>query len=347
MATSKQQLGQFMTTNYEYILKNMSIPSEVDTIIEPFCGKGDLLKFIDQERNITLECYDIEPQIDLAIQRDTLIDPPSYDGKFVLTNPPYLARNKAANKRPFDRYNTNDLYKCFIRSIILDNPVGGIIIIPLNFLSSIRKGDIDLRKKFLEVFHINQMNIFEEQVFDDTTYTICAIQFSIRTDTLNINVDIYPSQTHIEISLTSDNHYMIGGHIYNLQASDTYTITRLTRVNQSQPHTNILVKCIDDNLSNQIKLSIVDIEKIYIDRTTNLSARTYATLVVEPPISEEKQNLLVERFNKFLSDERKKYNSLFLCNYRESKDIARKRISFGLVYSICEYLLDQIDRDLQ
>jgi hypothetical protein len=31
---------------------------------------------------------------------------------------------------------------------------------------------------------------------------------------------------------------------------------------------------------------------------------------------------------------------LFLTNYRESKDIARKRISFDLVYLIVGYLLE-------
>ena len=57
-------------------------------------------------------------------------------------------------------------------------------------------------------------------------------------------------------------------------------------------------------------------------------------------IDENKQIELVEKFNKFLDERRKKYNSLFLTNYRESKDIARKRISFDLVYLIVGYLLE-------
>ena len=347
MSSSKQQLGQFMTTRFDYILQNMTIPEGIDTIIEPFCGKGDLLNFVDVERNLTIECYDIEPQTDTATQRDTLLDPPSYADKFVLTNPPYLARNKANNKGVFDRYKQNDLFKCFIMSMILDNPLGGIMIIPLNFLSSIRKSDIDLRKRFLQVFDMTQINIFEERVFDDTSYTICAIQFTLRNDTPNIKIDIYPSNAHVETTLTENNNYMIGGHMYNLPQSDVYTVSRLTRANQDQTHTNILVKCIDDNHLNQIGLSIVEVDKVYVDDTPNLSARTYATLIVDPPLSQERQTILADRFNKYLSKERKKYNSLFLTNYRESKDMARKRISFGLVYSICEHLLDQMDRDLQ
>ena len=174
MTSSKQQLGQFMTTNYLYILKNMTIPEDTTIIVEPFCGNGDLLKFVDNDE-IILECYDIEPQNETTIQRDSLIDPPSYEGKFVLTNPPYLARNKAQNKRPFDMYSMNDLFKCFIASMLNNNPDGGIMIIPLNFLCSIRKGDIELRRRFLGIFSIVHINIFEERVFEDKRYRKAVI----------------------------------------------------------------------------------------------------------------------------------------------------------------------------
>jgi hypothetical protein len=293
--------------------------------------------------NISLECYDIDSKLENITHRDTLLNPPSYEGNFVLTNPPYLARNKAIDKTLFNLYNTNDLYKCFILSIIEDNPDGGIIIIPLNFLSSIRKSDIELRMKFLNKFDIIQINIFEEQVFTDTTYSICSIQFEIKNITKLIKIDIYPKKLYIETELNKENNYMLGGDIYNLLPSKKYSITRLTKLNKDNIHSNILAKCIDDNYKNQIKLSIVDIDSIYIDETEKLSSRTYATLIITPPISNEKQELLVYEFNKFLNNRRKKYNSLFLSNYRESKDIARKRISFGLTYLICNYLLDQID----
>ena len=189
----KQQLGQFMTTNFNYILQNMKIPDNIEVIIEPFCGNGDLLNFIDINKYI-IECYDIEPKKDFIIQQNTMKNPPNYNGKFLLTNPPYLARNKCNQKELFDKYDVNDLYKCHIKEIIINNPNGGILIIPLNFWSSIRKNDIELRKDFLEKFNIIQLNIFEEQVFNDTTYTICSFQFELRknTDLNEINITIYP-----------------------------------------------------------------------------------------------------------------------------------------------------------
>lgn len=46
MKSSKTKLGEFYTTNYEYILTNMRIPDDVIDIIKHFCGYGDLLKFL-------------------------------------------------------------------------------------------------------------------------------------------------------------------------------------------------------------------------------------------------------------------------------------------------------------
>ena len=160
-------LCQFYTTNYEIILKNMSIPTNIKIIIEPFAGKCDLLKFIDYylkpsvKNKYQLELYDIEPKDKRIIKRDTLINPPNYDFKFVLTNPPYLARNKNKNKKIYDLYNSDDLYKCFIINLIESNCLGGIIIIPVNFLCSYRKKDIMLRKNFIEKYNLILINIFE------------------------------------------------------------------------------------------------------------------------------------------------------------------------------------------
>jgi hypothetical protein len=111
----------------------------------------------------------------------------------------------------------------------------------------------------------------------------------------------------------------------------------------NKPCTNIVAKCIDDNINNQIRLSFVKDSDIYIDITPSQTSRTYATLIIEPQINSEKQKQLVEKFNRYLQNYRNKYNSLFLTNYRESKDIARKRISFDLVYSITSYILENFD----
>ncbi len=350
MDDKKKKLGQFYTTNYDYILKNFTIPNYVKTIIEPFAGNCDLLNFIKNKKLYSIELYDIDPKTNNTIKQDTLLNPPSYENKFLLTNPPYLARNKSNNKDIFDKYNQNDLYKCVLKELCTNKALGGIIIIPLNFWSSIRLNDINLRKDFLKVYDIICVNIFEEQVFTDTSYTVCAFQFELKNNNNNnnnnsnsFNIHIYPSERIINVDLNDANNYIIGGEIYNLKNNNNYKITRCTNANKDKLNTNILAKCIDDNSKSKINLSFVDKKDLYIDSTPNQTARTYASLIIEPSIDIDKQKLLINKFNNYLELNRNKYNSLFLTNYRESKDIARKRISFDLIYNICYMILDQID----
>ena len=339
----QSKLGQFFTTRYEHILQNMNIPTNDQIIIEPFAGECDLMNFLKNKSLYTIEYYDIDPKFDFIIKQDTLKNPPIYKNKYIITNPPYLARNKNKEKSIYDQYNLNDLYKCFIKTIILDPCNGGIIVIPVNFLCSIRKNDILLRKQFLQLYTINHINIFEEQVFEDTAYSVCSLQFELKTNTLlnqNINCSIYPSGNNIQFILNEKNNYTIGGEIYKLNIISDNKISRATKLTEdSSCITNIVLKAIDDNSNNKIQLKIVEDESKYIDNTDNLSCRTYASLVIKPMLSLEKQTELVANFNSKLDEYRLKYNSLFLTNYRESSDIARKRISFDCAFKLCSHLL--------
>jgi hypothetical protein len=341
---SKGELGQFYTTQYEYILSNMTIPEEVNTIIEPFVGNGDLLKFLKNREKYTIEMYDIDPKVPntashAVVQRDTLRNPPEYGGKFVLTNPPYLARNKSKNKELYDMYDCNDLYKCFLSNLISNVCLGGIIIVPLNFISSIRKSDVELRRQFLQTYSILTINIFEEQVFDDTSYAVCSFHFMQRAHEGElIETYIYPSAKKMAIELNAENNYTIGGEIYCLPYDETIHVCRATRETKGTP-TNILLKCIDDSMTSQLGFKLVADKDIFIDKTPNLSARSYASLVINQPLTLFEQEALVKKMNEYICAQREKYNSLFLTNYRENNTIARKRISFDLGFKICNYML--------
>lgn len=396
MFSKKKTLGQFYTTNYNYIFQNFAIPKDTTNIIEPFAGKGDLLKFISNYDDFTIECYDIDPKEESSFenkekikieQRDTFKNPPVYNQKFIMTNPPFLALNKTFDKDIFQKYKKDDLYKCFIEQIIRDPCDGGIIILPLNFWCSIRKHDILLRKQFLQLYKIDQLNIFEEKVFQDTKYTICSFLFTSykkiikhtysqpnnnkkSKETKNneenkhenqikssypIHITIYPKKIELSCDLEQKNNYMVGGEIYQLPQDKTLHIDRLTHQNLNEDHefhTQILLKCIDDNDHNKIdlkyislpidqqKYNCVDYTK-YIDHTPNLTNRSYAIIVIDKILSHDKQKKLVSSFNQFLNEQREKYHSLFLTNYRETTDIARKRISFTLAFQIINYLLSK------
>ena len=356
----KKTLGQFYTTNYEYILKNMKIPKNVKTILEPFCGNCDLLKFIENIELYDIELYDIDPCKKVVennshkinynvIKRDTLKNPVCYNDKFVLTNPPYLARNKNSDKSLYDKYKCNDLYKCFILNLIkCDRCLGGIIIIPLNFISSIRKSDIKLRTNFLEIYDIQIINIFEERVFNDTNYSVCCISFTNKYDNHNLqrnikktNIHIYPKNNLLQFTFSSENNYTIGGELYNIPQNKKYTVKRATKNTTCKDGfiTNILLKCIDDNINNKLGFYIVEDKNRYIDKTEKLSARSYATLVVNNKFTLEQQTYLVQKSNNYINTNREKYNSLFIPNYRESNSIARKRISFDFAFKIFNYII--------
>lgn len=150
------------------------IENLIDTIpkdqyyIEPFYGKGALSKYFNFS-----EYYDIDFPTNNIHYRDTLLNPPNYKNKWVVTNPPYLAKNKAKDKKYFQNNKYNDLYKIAIDTIM--NCEGGILIIPLNFFTDERSYDI--RNKFLSKFHIKLMNIFTGDMFEKTTYNVCSFFF--------------------------------------------------------------------------------------------------------------------------------------------------------------------------
>jgi len=301
-------------------------------IIKTLCQVYLILK-----NKFIIQKYDIEPTSPDIKKQDTILNPPNYKNSWVITNPPYLSRNKNANKSYYDKYNTNDLYKCFLKELLTNKAQGGILIIPLNFFCSIRKNDIELRSDFLNIYNITHLNIFEHQVFNDTSYTVCSFGFKLSENNNLCHLlkcDIYSQQdtySSFIFKLNADNNYTFGGEIYNLQQSK-FKISRLFDI--ADKTTNILLKCIDDK--ELINLKYVVDSKLFIDTSVNKSARSYATLDINPPLTSEIQMKLVDDFNTFLSEYRNKYNSLFMSNYRENN---RKRISFDLVYKIVSHLL--------
>lgn len=81
---------QHYTTNYERILTGLSdyLDLSVSQLIEPFVGNGDLLAVAPDSQ---WEKYDLEGKVE-CIKQDTLLSPPDYTNKTVITNPPFLAK---------------------------------------------------------------------------------------------------------------------------------------------------------------------------------------------------------------------------------------------------------------
>lgn len=332
MTQSKAKLGQFYTTNCDYILQDLSIPKGA-SIIEPFAGQGDLIRWCGQD----VEAYDIEPKIQ-AVCQNTLLEPPDYEGKFVLTNPPYLASNKTKDQTIHKKWKQSDLYKCFIKSFIDGGASGGIIIVPLNFFSD---RDTSLREEFFTKYHIIKINIFEEAVFDDTDYTVCSIQFDRGPQSGPFPATIYPSKTTISINLDNTTGWRIAGHLFENVKSD-YKIGRFIEELSYTPRrknarivTGLKLRAIDGGgVDNRIKL-LANQEPF----CGKISDRTNATITTNIEIKNEQE--IADEFNDTIERLRTKYHSLFLTNYRtSSKHYARKRISYTLAFNMITKILE-------
>lgn len=325
----KKELGQFYTKKAEYITKNLlSIYPYECSICDPFCGQGDLLSlFRETNGNKKLFGYDVQLENDKKFFRfyrnNSLRNPPNYEKIWIITNPPYLAKNKAKEKKIFQDFQLDDLYKISLKTLI--GCEGGVIILPVNFFSSLSN---DIRKEFLSLYEVQRVNIFEEQVFDDTTYNICAFSFlKKQNEEQDIKFVFFPSQEEKTLTLKKKEDYTFAAEVYKLPVSEI-KIGRL--LNGQKPSTDLFLNAIDTT-DEKINLSIN--ENHYYGKNTD---RVFATITSSKKFSLKQQKEIAKLFNEILNFYREKYRSLFLSNYRDRN---RKRISFSLAYHLIKHCI--------
>ncbi len=347
-STHKKNRGQFYTTNSDYILEGFAHPpDDVECIVEPFAGKGDLIKWVQNTGStVPIRAYDIEPKMQGIQQQDTLQFPPDYNNSWIITNPPYLARNKSTSKEIYDVYNTNDLYKCFILSVVKQaNCKGGIFIIPAGFFFSPRDIDVRCRSEFMSMYKITKIKYFEESVFDDTTTTIVAFSFERADCVLKeqfVEWEILPSRDIKIFHMSSENDWIIGGDIYHLPIHKSIQIRRSVEgqpLKDGEQQTYITLNALDSGTKDG--RICLEYKKNYIYPAKECS-RTYATLRISgKELSEDEQIQLCREFNTFIEQKRDETWSLFLPQFRESKEYARKRIPFELAYRILLHIISR------
>ena len=317
------------TTESEMICGNLIhyIPTGVN-LIEPFVGGEDLVQLFP---NYQWETYDIDLSTNAQYHQDTLLNPPDYQGKWVITNPPFLAKNKALNKQIFDMYKVDDLYKAFLISML--ECEGGIIIVPTNFLSDERTAEI--REKFFNRFEILELNVFTVPVFKTTTYSVCSFAFKrapLQSER-KIKCNVMPANIAHEIILYERYNYRLGGDIVNVIENYKNYFSRLTATTSPTKFiTNIKLYGLDTR-TERIHIALED---PYIGKPTD---RIYATFVCDMEISKEDQKKMVELFNKKFEQFRLDTFDLALTNYR---DYNRKRIGFDFAYRFLSMIYDEI-----
>jgi hypothetical protein len=377
---SKKSLGQFFTTNVDYILDGMDGYVSGKETTDPFAGKCDLLLWAKKHSAKSYTGYDIDKKLvnmkivnDISIiENDSLASiPPS---KFIITNPPYLAKNKmseAQKKKVSNDY--EDLYLLSLKKIIDTDCDEGIAVVPVNFFSA--ENSNSLRKEFLSRYAIDKINYFTEQVFDDTTYNVASFHFykSVDySDTRTLNICVYPEKKHLSFIASKQFDYKIGGkdladifaaddvlHIKRLTektvednrgdrrfAEDRCTIDAFLNDFKTETRCKISASLRDRIAQNIIVINCIDGKKDD-NKICAENIRNYGKSALVGKVSSRNiayllldgatigdQLSLIEMFNAKLNDLRDKYASLFLTNFRDNN---RKRISFDFCYALLNY----------
>ena len=365
--SKKKNLGQFFTTNSSYILQGFEAFVANKDVMDPFAGTGDLLNWANDNSCASYRGCDIDPFLinDNVILNDSLLVVPHSD--FIITNPPYLGKNKMSEEMK-TKYNLiyEDLYLHSIKRLIESDPEEGIIIIPVNFFSA--ENSDALRAEFLNKYLISKVNYFKNRVFEDTTYNVVAFCFkkhAINPRSQNIEFNIFPENVRSFFILEERYNYRIGGsEIDQIIKTKSAKFIRLTeRIILAQKGNKkisvffndkkvikeysinddflskidkniVLLNCIDTNSSESSWIKAEDIstlnQRCLVGKITS---RNIAYVMCED-FSLEDQRRMIKSFNKRLLELRKKYNSLFLTNFRDND---RKRISFDFCYKFLTY----------
>ena len=112
----KKQLGQFFTKNSNYILRGLEVFIDGKEVTDPFAGDGDLIEWARKNKAKDIRGYDIDRKyVDNKdiFYNDSINRPLDYN--FILTNPPYLHKNKATkeikdNDKRIIRKTTTDIH---------------------------------------------------------------------------------------------------------------------------------------------------------------------------------------------------------------------------------------------
>jgi hypothetical protein len=367
---SKKQLGQFFTTNSDYILQGLESYIKGKEVVDPFAGGSDLILWSKKHGAKNTKGYDIDEKYTdnkKVFLNDSINNPLKY--KFVLTNPPYLHKNKADQKTKVKFFTPQfeDLYQISLNSIM--DSEEGIVIVPINFLSA--ENSKKIRNIFFSKFEIIKINYFKQQVFPDTTYNVMTFYYKRKSDILknefHIKTHIFPDNEVITINIKQKYDWTIGGEalgviknqknilgVYRLTKDELLGEDKKIEIEAAFNHTKNREKMkVSKELYDQIKSNIILLKaidtgtekgKIALENIKNYdldclvskpSSRNMIYLIFKDPIPIQEQEKLILLFNKELNKMREEYLSLFLTNFRDND---RKRVSFDFAYKFLNYL---------
>lgn len=350
--TTKQQHGQYFTTNNPFKLKIVKLLLSLhknETILEPFAGSNNLIYML---RSIGVEnpfkSYDIEPKNKNVEYRDTLANfPTGYN--LCITNPPYLAKNSATKKGlkcEFGEY--DDLYKYALKKC-LDNCETVFAIIPASFLNTNLFRD-----------RLYQYILLNDKMFDDTEHPVCLaiftrehtftavyekhnfIGFLDELESFHHFVDVNKMGNYlinndfVDANKIGNNHYAnagkIGNCLINNQFVDVNKMGKIVKFNA--PNGNLGLVAIDNTKEASIKFCRGD----EIDSSKVLSgSRSITRIQVETSDLDK----LISDLNEALHKYRVNTHDIFLTPFKGIRKDGkfRRRLDFKLAKKLINSVL--------
>lgn len=167
------------------LLENTTKPPKGTIVVLPFANQETIEWLGDGYIPLA---YANQPRSPKIFQRDVFTTSPKFAGAYVVAQPPFTRRNDAEDKAIFDLFGTDNLYKCFIKMLLRDNPLGGVIILPFKFITGNRDSEKLRRSRFFYSFEIKSLKVFSDVEIEQ--YKPVVIEFFKKTEHPQIQTKI-------------------------------------------------------------------------------------------------------------------------------------------------------------
>lgn len=323
----KREFGQYFTTESSWLKPHIeshlqSLSKRYATCFDPFAGDGHLLD-VAKKFNFSIIGCDIDNSIcanNKWDQNDSLLNLDVHKGTFILTNPPYLAKNSAKrlgsemvsyfsrdvlNKQADSEYKVlNDLFKIAITKGI-EKYDDSIWIVP-------ESGIQDLEKLPLWKKNLHSVTILENNPFDDTEHPVCIMIFSRS----NPKQEVWKNDVQL-------------GHwtdLYQLHQDFAQNVSKHLSMNFNEKHGNLGFRAVDGTREDgtmKIKFCLAD-ELGYPRKSIKISSRHLTYISVD--LGDEELSNVISLANQLIDDYRAMTHDVFLTAFMgNNKQGARRR----------------------
>lgn len=324
MENKKVTLGQYFTKHsfwaqpqvIEFIQE--CIDNGYTTIIDPFAGDGDLLKFAhDNFNNIKLtKGYDIDSSLNWQ-KNDSLLNIPCYKKGIILTNPPYLASYSARRKgeevyskvsKYFMNNSHEDLYQVALERM-LEKYEYVVAIIPETFINSNFSKD-----------RLKLITILESEPFDDTDCPVCVCCF---TGSLNDPNDI---------KFYKNNQYIC---TYQALEECRKIPTKAIDIKFNSSNGRIALRAVDNTKDNDV-IKFLPVEDLDYD-LKNIKISSRLITVIEIPEVEDYLKY-IDICNEILDQYRILMSDILLSPFKGNRKdgVRRRRLDYKTARAIME-----------